>query len=250
MTTKRCTWVSVDNPAMVQYHDSEWGVPVHDDRKHFEFLVLEAAQAGLSWSIVLKKREAYRRAFSEFDPQKVARYTAKRIQKLISDATIIRNRMKIEAAVSNARAFLTIQEEAGSFDAYCWRFVDGRPKVNRWKSMRQIPSTSPESEAFSKDLKHRGFRFVGSTIVYAHMQAVGMVNDHLVDCFRYREIRSARRCSWLAPYMAELRAFPFDPRFIPAFLTARGLRCQGVVNCLILLFSLSPFPLASIESTL
>ena len=190
MTTKRCTWVSMDNPLMVQYHDSEWGVPVHDDRKHFEFLVLEAAQAGLSWSIVLKKREAYRRAFSEFDPEKVARYTEKRIQKLTLDPTIIRNRMKIEAAVSSARAFLTVQEEAGSFDAYCWRFVDGRPKVNRWKSMRQIPSTSPESEAFSKDLKHRGFRFVGSTIVYAHMQAVGMVNDHLVDCFRYREIRS------------------------------------------------------------
>ena len=190
MTTKRCAWVSLDNPLMVQYHDSEWGVPVHDDRKHFEFLVLEGAQAGLSWSIVLKKREAYRRAFSEFDPEKVARYTEKRIQKLTLDPTIIRNRMKIEAAVSSARAFLTVQEEAGSFDAYCWRFVDGRPKVNRWKSMRQIPSTSAESEAFSKDLKHRGFRFVGSTIVYAHMQAVGMVNDHLIDCFRYREIRS------------------------------------------------------------
>jgi len=189
MTTKRCTWVSMDNPLMVQYHDSEWGVPVHDDRKHFEFLVLEAAQAGLSWSIVLKKREGYRRAFSEFDPQKVARYTEKRIQKLTLDPTIIRNRMKIEAVVRNARAFLTIQEEAGSFEAYCWRFVDGRPKVNRWKSMRQIPSSSRESDKFSKDLKNRGFTFVGSTIIYAHMQAVGMVNDHLVDCFRYREIR-------------------------------------------------------------
>jgi len=189
MTTKRCTWVSMDNPLMVQYHDSEWGVPVHDDRKHFEFLVLEAAQAGLSWSIVLKKREGYRRAFSEFDPQKVARYTEKRIQKLTLDPTIIRNRMKIEAVVRNARAFLTIQEEAGSFEAYCWRFVDGRPKVNRWKSMRQIPSSSRESDTFSKDLKNRGFTFVGSTIIYAHMQAVGMVNDHLVDCFRYREIR-------------------------------------------------------------
>ncbi len=189
MTTKRCAWVSLDNPLMVQYHDSEWGVPVHDDRKHFEFLVLEAAQAGLSWSIVLKKREGYRRAFNEFDPQKVARYTEKRIQKLTLDPAIIRNRLKIEAAVRNARAFLTIQEEAGSFDAYCWRFVAGRPKVNRWKSMRQIPSISPESDAFSKDLKHRGFGFVGSTVVYAYMQAVGMVNDHLLDCFRYREVR-------------------------------------------------------------
>ena len=188
MTTKRCAWVSLDNPLMVQYHDSEWGVPVHDDRKHFEFLVLEAAQAGLSWSIVLKKREGYRRAFNEFDPQKVARYTEKRIQKLTLDPTIIRNRLKIEAAVRNARAFLAIQEEVGSFDAYCWRFVDGRPKVNRWKSMPQTPSSSPESDAFSKDLKHRGFSFVGSTVVYAYMQAVGMVNDHLVDCFRYREI--------------------------------------------------------------
>ena len=189
MTTKRCAWVSMDDPLMVQYHDSEWGVPVHDDRKHFEFLVLEPAQAGLSWSIVLKKREGYRRAFSKFDPHKVARYTEKRIQKLTLDTTIIRNRLKIRAAVRNARAFLAIQEEAGSFDAYCWRFVDGCPKVNRLRSMRQIPSSSPESDAFSKDLKHRGFSFVGSTIVYAYMQAVGMVNDHLVNCFRYREIR-------------------------------------------------------------
>jgi DNA-3-methyladenine glycosylase I len=179
----------MDNPLMLQYHDREWGVPVHDDRKHFEFLVLESAQAGLSWSIVLKKREGYRRAFSEFDPEKVARYTGKTIKKLISDATIIRNRMKIEATIRNAQAFLAIQEELGSFDAYCWRFVDGRPKLNRWKAMREIPATSRESEAFSKDLKHRGFSFVGSTVVYAHMQAVGMVNDHLVDCFRYREIR-------------------------------------------------------------
>ena len=174
---------------MLRYHDREWGVPVHDDRKHFEFLVLEGAQAGLSWSIVLRKREAYRRAFSRFDPEKVARYTGKRIQKLTLDRGIIRNRMKIESAVRNARAFLEAQEEFGSFDAYCWRFVDGRPRLNRWKAMRQIPATSRESDAFSKDLKRRGFRFVGSTIMYAHMQAVGMVNDHLVDCFRYREIR-------------------------------------------------------------
>jgi DNA-3-methyladenine glycosylase I len=189
MTTKRCAWVSIDDPLMLEYHDREWGVPVHDDRKHFEFLLLEAAQAGLSWSIVLKKREGYRRAFSEFDPEKVARYTDKRVQKLTSDTAIIRNRMKIEAAIRNARAFLAIQEEVGSFDAYCWRFVDGRPKVNRWKAMREIPATSLESDAFSKDLKHRGFSFVGSTVVYAHMQAVGMVNDHLIDCFGYREIR-------------------------------------------------------------
>jgi len=179
----------MDDPLMLQYHDREWGVPVHDDRKHFEFLVLESAQAGLSWSIVLKKRDGYRRAFSEFDPEKVARYSDKTVKNLTSDAAIIRNRMKIEATIRNAQAFLAIQEEVGSFDAYCWRFVDGRPKLNRWKAMGEIPATSRESDAFSKDLKHRGFSFVGSTVVYAHMQAVGMVNDHLVDCFRYREIR-------------------------------------------------------------
>ncbi len=179
----------MEDPLMLQYHDREWGVPVRDDRKHFEFLVLEGAQAGLNWAIVLKKREGYRRAFSGFDPQKVARYTEKQIEKLTLDPANIRNRMKIEAAVRNARAFLAIQNEFGSFDAYCWRFVDGRPKLNRWKAMGEIPATSLESDAFSKDLKQRGFSFVGSTIIYAHMQAVGMVNDHLVDCFRYREIR-------------------------------------------------------------
>ena len=174
---------------MLQYHDREWGVPVHDDRKHFEFLVLEGAQAGLSWTIVLKKRDGYRRAFEGFDPEKVARFSARRIGKLVLNSEIIRNRTKIEAAVRNARAFLKIQEEFGSFDSYGWRFVDGRPKLNRWKTMQQIPATSPESDAFSKDLKHRGFSFVGPTVIYAHMQAVGMVNDHLVDCFRYRELR-------------------------------------------------------------
>jgi len=183
----RCTWAGSDNPLMLEYHDREWGVPVHDDRKHFEFLVLEAAQAGLSWSIVLKKREGYRRAFSQFDPRKVARYTQNRIHKLTEDPSIIRNRLKIEAAVRNARAFLVIQDEFVSFDAYCWRFVEGRPRLNRWKATREIPATSRESDAFSKDLKRRGFSFVGSTIIYAHMQAVGMVNDHLVGCFRYRE---------------------------------------------------------------
>lgn len=185
---KRCAWVNADDTLMLEYHDREWGVPVHDDRRHFEFLVLEGAQAGLSWSTILKKREGYRRAFSDFDPRKVARYTQKRIEKLTLEPGIIRNRLKIGGAVRNARAFLAVQEEFGSFDAYCWRFVDGRPRINRWKSMRDIPATSPESDAFSKDLKRRNFTFVGSTIIYAHMQAVGMVNDHLVDCFRYLEI--------------------------------------------------------------
>src|SRR5262244_2270125 len=184
---KRCGWVNVDDRLMREYHDREWGVPTHDDRKHFEFLLLEGAQAGLSWSIVLNKREGYRHAFSEFDPNKVARYTEKRVQKLLLDPGIVRNRQKIAAAVRNARAFLAIQNEFGSFDAYSWRFVDGGPKVNRWKVMKQIPATSAESDAFSKDLKHRGFRFVGSTVIYAHIQTVGMVNDHFVDCFRYRE---------------------------------------------------------------
>jgi len=182
----------VGGPLLLQYHDREWGVPVHSDRKHFEVLVLSGAQAGLSWSIVLKKREGYRRAFDKFDPAKVARYSEKQIQNLTSDPEIIRNRMKIEAAVRNARAFLEVQEEFGSFDSYCWRFVEGRPKLNRWKTMRQIPATSPESDALSKDLKGRGFSFVGSTIVYAYMQVVGMVNDHLVDCFRYREVQQHR----------------------------------------------------------
>ncbi|HEU4935641.1 MAG TPA: DNA-3-methyladenine glycosylase I [Vicinamibacterales bacterium] len=193
--TKRCGWVNGTDALMLEYHDREWGVPVHDDRQHFEFLVLEAAQAGLSWAIVLKKREGYRRAFSDFDPQKVARYTDKRIDKLTLDPSIIRNRLKIEAAVRNARQFLAIQNEFGSFDSYCWRFVDGRPRLNRWKTMKDIPATSAESDAFSKDLKRRGFSFVGSTVIYAHMQAVGMVNDHLIGCFRYRECGGSHRTS-------------------------------------------------------
>jgi DNA-3-methyladenine glycosylase I len=191
MVLKRCGWVPADAPLMIRYHDEEWGVPVHDDRRHFEFLILEAAQAGLSWSIVLKKREGYRRAFSEFDPAKVARYTEKRIQKLAQDPAIVRNRLKIEAAVRNARAFLAIQKEFGTFDAYCWRFVDGRQKRNGRKSTRDIPATSEESDALSKDLKARGLTFVGSTVVYAYLQAVGLVNDHTVDCFRYREVQGA-----------------------------------------------------------
>ena len=186
---KRCSWVNADNQLLREYHDEEWGVPAHDDRTHFEFLILEAAQAGLSWTIVLNKREGYRRAFSEFDPEKVARYSLARISKLSADPAIIRNRMKIAAAVKNAQAFLTVQKEFGSFDAYCWQFVNGRPRQNRWRSLHQIPPTTAESDAFSHDLKRRGFKFVGSTVIYAHMQAVGMVNDHLVDCFRYRDVR-------------------------------------------------------------
>ena len=186
---KRCSWVSVDNVLLREYHDREWGVPNHDDRKHFEFLILEAAQAGLNWTIVLNKREGYRRAFSQFDPEKVARYSKARIDKLTADPGIIRNRMKIEAAVKNARAVLAVQEEFGSFDKYCWQFVGGKPRQNRWKSMRQIPATTPESDKFSRDLKQRGFSFVGPTVIYAHMQAMGMVNDHLVDCFRYRAVQ-------------------------------------------------------------
>jgi DNA-3-methyladenine glycosylase I len=186
---KRCSWVNVDNALMREYHDREWGVPVHSDRKHFEFLVLEAAQAGLSWSIVLNKREGYRRAFSQFDPEKVARYTKSRIDKLVADPGIIRNRLKIESAVKNARALLAVQEEFGSFDKYSWRFVDGKPRQTRWKSLPQIPATTPDADKFSRDLKQRGFNFVGPTVIYAHMQAIGMVNDHLVDCFRYRTIK-------------------------------------------------------------
>lgn len=186
---RRCAWASLDDRLMREYHDREWGVPVHDDRRHFEFLVLEGAQAGLSWSIVLRKRRGYSRAFSQFDPAKVARYTVDRVRKLTQDPGIVRNRRKIESAVSNARAFRRVQEEFGSFDEYCWRFVGGQPRQNRWKAGSEIPATSAESDALSNDLRHRGFSFVGSTIIYAHMQAVGMVNDHLVGCFRYREIR-------------------------------------------------------------
>jgi DNA-3-methyladenine glycosylase I len=184
---KRCAWPG-DDPLMLDYHDREWGVPVHDDRKHFEFLILEGAQAGLSWKTILYKREGYRRAFSDFDPEKVARFTPKRIEKLLLDASIIRNRQKIEAAVKNARAFHKVQDEFGSFDAYAWRFVGGQPLLNRRKAIRDVPVTTRESDAFSKDLKARGFAFVGSTVIYAHMQAVGMVNDHVVGCFRYEQL--------------------------------------------------------------
>lgn len=173
---------------MTAYHDTEWGVPVHDDRKQFEFLTLESAQAGLSWQVVLRKREAYRRAFADFNPEKVARFTAKRIERLLADPGIIRNRLKIAAAISNAQQFLEVQNEFGSFDQYIWRFVDGRPINKKLATNKHVPATSKESDSLSKDLKQRGFKFVGSTIVYAHMQAVGMVNDHLVTCFRHKPV--------------------------------------------------------------
>jgi len=183
---KRCAWSVGVDPEYQLYHDTEWGVPVRDDRKHFEFLLLEGAQAGLSWWTILRKREGYRQAFADFDPAKVARFNARSIERLLANPNIVRNRQKIEAAVVNARCFLEIQEEFGSFDAYVWPFVGGKPIVNRWRKQNQVPPTSKESDALSKDLKARGFKFVGSTIVYAHMQATGLVNDHLVDCFRYR----------------------------------------------------------------
>ena len=183
----RCPWPG-DNPLMIEYHDREWGVPLHDDRKLFEFLILEGAQAGLSWTTILNKRENYRKAFNGFDPEKVARYTAKDIKRLLADAGIVRNRLKIEAAINNAQRFLHAQEEFGSFDAYIWRFVDGKPIRHRFRKLSDLPATTIESDALSKDLKQRGFKFVGSTIVYAHMQATGMVNDHLATCFRYTEV--------------------------------------------------------------
>lgn len=171
---------------MQAYHDQEWGRPVHEDQKHFEFLVLEGAQAGLSWAIVLKKREGYRRAFSGFDPKKVAKFDAKKVEQLMKNPEIVRNRLKIQSAINNAKEFLKIQKEFGSFDQYCWQFVGGSPLVGKRKTMKDLPATSPESDAWSKDLKKRGFKFVGSTVLYAHMQAVGMVNDHVTECFCYR----------------------------------------------------------------
>lgn len=183
----RCDWVE-NHPLSIAYHDQEWGVPVHDDRRHFEAIVLDGFQAGLSWMTILKKRERFRQVFDHFDPVKIAAYDETKIAELMNDAGIVRNRMKIEAAIQNARAFLQVQEKHGSFDAFIWQFVDGRTIVNRWKTWREIPATSPESEKMSKALRELGFRFVGPTICYAYMQAVGMVNDHIVDCFRYREL--------------------------------------------------------------
>ncbi len=177
----RCGWVG-NKPHFIAYHDREWGVPIHDDRKHFEMLLLEGAQAGLTWEAILLRRDGDRRAFAEFDPKKVARFTAKKKAVLLKNQGIIRNRLKIDAAVTNAQAFLSVQEEFGSFDRYVWQFVGGKPKPNSWAKMAQVPTMSPESEALSKDLKKRGFRFVGSTIVYAYLQAAGLVNDHTTDC--------------------------------------------------------------------
>ncbi|MBI1795445.1 MAG: DNA-3-methyladenine glycosylase I [Candidatus Eisenbacteria bacterium] len=185
---KRCHWAPVAKPLYLAYHDEEWGVPLHDDRRLFEMLILEGAQAGLAWETILNKRAAYRRAFDRFDPRKVARYDAHKVRALLADAGIVRNRLKIGAAIRNARAFLDVQREFGSFDAYLWRFVDGKPKRNAWRHHREIPARTSESDALSKDLKRRGFTFVGSTICYAYMQAIGMVNDHLTTCFRYREV--------------------------------------------------------------
>lgn len=185
----RCPWAT-DDPLYIAYHDREWGVPLHDDRALFEFLVLEGAQAGLSWLTILRKRENYRRAFDGFDPAAVARFDEARVAALLGDPGIIRNRLKINAAVGNARAFLKVQDEFGSFAAYMWAFVGGRPIVNRWESLRQVPAQTAESRALSQDLKRRGFSFVGPTIMYAHMQAVGMVNDHLVGCFRHAAVVS------------------------------------------------------------
>jgi len=183
---RRCPWCQ-GNPLQIAYHDREWGVPAHDERRWFEFLILEGAQAGLSWDTILKKRAAYRRAFANFDPRRVARYSSAKRASLMKNPGIVRNRLKIESAVTNARAFLAVQKEFGSFDTYIWRFTGGRPLVNRRRSPKDVPASSAESDAMSKDLKKRGFRFVGTTICYALMQAMGMVNDHLVSCFRYRE---------------------------------------------------------------
>ena len=185
---KRCNWAN-GSDLLQSYHDHEWGTEVHDDRTLFEFLVLEGAQAGLSWSTILRKREAYRKAFDHFDARKVARYSEKTVARLLADPGIIRNRLKISAAITNARAFLEVQKEFGSFDRYIWQFVDGRPIRNSWKAMTDVPASTPASIAMSKDLQKRGFKFVGPTICYAFMQAVGMVNDHVVDCFRYKELK-------------------------------------------------------------
>ncbi len=190
MSVSRCGWALGVNDAYLRYHDEEWGVPVHDDQRHFEFLILEGAQAGLSWATILNRREGYRKAFRGFDPKKVARFTSRRIETLLKDPGIIRNRRKVESAVRNGKAILAVQEEFGSFDRYIWEFVGGRPIQHRYRRLNEIPAVSKESESLSRDLKRRGFSFVGPTIVYAHMQAVGMVNDHLLSCFRHKTCRN------------------------------------------------------------
>ena len=191
----RCRWAESVNLAYIEYHDIEWGVPVWDDRKQFEFLILEGAQAGLSWSTILNKRDGYRRLFADFDPQKVARFTDKRVQKILLDAAIVRNRLKVQSAVSNAKAFLKVQREFGTFCDYIWGFVDGRPVQNRFRKDADVPATSPQSDLLSKDLKQRGFKFVVSTIIYAHMQATGMVNDHVTQCFRHKACTALAKSS-------------------------------------------------------
>ncbi|HMQ00967.1 MAG TPA: DNA-3-methyladenine glycosylase I [Cyclobacteriaceae bacterium] len=185
----RCEWC-LGFDGYIKYHDEEWGVPVHDDNTHFEFLILEGAQAGLSWSTILKKRAGYRKAFADFDPVKVARFSKSKLEKLLQDPSIVRNRLKVYAAVNNARCFLEVQKEFGSFDHYIWSFVNHKPIVNHWKSLKEVPATTKESDALSKDLIKRGFKFVGSTVIYAHMQACGLVNDHLLSCFRHKEVKS------------------------------------------------------------
>lgn len=185
---KRCKWADMGDPLMTKYHDEEWGVPVHDDKKHFEFLILEGAQAGLSWSTVLKRREGYKKAFKGFDPGKVAKFNEKDVKRLLEDPGIIRNRLKVNSAVNNAKLFLKVQDEFGTFDKYIWGFVDGKPIINKCKKMSEIPPNTSISDKLSKDLKKRGFKFVGSTVIYAHLQAAGLVNDHEVSCFRYKEV--------------------------------------------------------------
>ncbi len=187
---RRCAWCEGTSLSYIEYHAQEWGVPVRDDHGQFEFLILEGAQAGLSWSTILNKREGYRKNFADFDPAKVARFTKKRVEKILTDPGIVRNRLKVESAVTNAKAFLAVQEEFGSFSDYIWDFIDGTPVQNRFRKDSDIPATSPVSDTISKELKKRGFRFVGSTIIYAHMQATGMVNDHVTSCFRYKEVKA------------------------------------------------------------
>lgn len=190
---KRCFWVNLKKDFYVDYHDNEWGIPVHDDRTHFEFLILEGAQAGLSWETILKRREGYRKAYDQFDVKKVAKYNAAKIKKLLNDEGIIRNKLKIHASVSNAKLFIDIQKEFGSFDKYIWGFVDSSPIINKWKGQKDYPATSKESDALSKDLRSRGFKFVGSTIMYAYMQACGLVMDHTIDCFCYKKVTTLVR---------------------------------------------------------
>ena len=192
---RRCSWVPLDNPLYLRYHDEEWGVPVHNDQKLFEYLLLESSQAGLSWYTILRKRDNFRMAFDQFDPQKIALYTSKKIEELMQNSGIIRNRRKIEAAITNARAFIQIQEAFGSFDAFIWNFVDRKPIINHWQNEQQIPTNTSLSATISKELKNKGFKFLGATTIYAHMQATGMVNDHLVHCFRHKEVQFSKSAS-------------------------------------------------------